>query len=181
MNFESSLEFGRIGEGVISKWLQSRGHAVFPAYQIEQDTGKGPQLFCASGDLVLPDLLAFKAGGSIWFEAKRKTCFTWHRITSRWTTGIDLRHYDEYREVGARTGLPVWVLFYHPRSAPSQEDLAHGCPNKCPTGLFGNEIETLANCENHRSDRYGKSGMVYWAYASLRLLARDPEKSEATK
>lgn len=171
MGFEASLAHGRLGEGAISKWLQSRGHAVFPAYEIEKHSGKGPQLFAASGDLVLPDLLAFRAGEVRWFEAKHKTCFTWHRMSGRWTTGIDLRHYGEYQEVAARTALPVWLLFLHPKAAPSSRDLAHGCPSECPTGLYGNDISVLARCESHRSDRHGNSGMVYWAVQDLRLLA----------
>ncbi|MBQ2263234.1 MAG: hypothetical protein II336_17970 [Loktanella sp.] len=171
--FEQALAFGQMGESAISKWLQSRGHAVFPAYQVEHQTGKGPQLFAASGDLVLPDLLAFRAGEVRWFEAKHKTCFTWHRISRQWTTGIDLRHYGEYQEVAERTSLPVWLLFWHPKEQPSDNDLAFGCPAKCPTGLFGGDIAELTQCENHRSDRHGRTGMVYWAHSSLKRIAAD--------
>jgi hypothetical protein len=173
--FEKTLAFGQVGESVISRWLQGRGHAVFPAYQVEINSGKGPQLFAASGDLVLPDLLTFRAGKVHWFEAKHKTCFTWHRRSQRWTTGIDLRHYGEYQEVAARTGLPVWLLFYHPKPEPSEADTLHGCPARCPVGLFGNDIAVLATCESHRSGRHGKSGMVYWAHDALRLLAHVQE------
>jgi hypothetical protein len=169
--FEQNLASGQLGESLISRWLQGRGHAVFPAYQIEHQTGKGPQMFAASGDMVLPDLLAFRSGKIRWFEAKHKTCFTWHRISGRWTTGIDLRHYHEYQEVAHRTSLSVWLLFFHPKSEPSKSDLAHGCPPFCPTGLFGNDISVLTECESHRSDRHGRTGMVYWAHESLRLIA----------
>ena len=173
--FEQNFATGQLGESLISRWLQGRGHAVFPAYQIEHQTGKGPQLFAASGDLVLPDLLAFRAGEIKWFEAKHKTCFTWHRISRRWTTGVDLRHYEEYQEVAHRTSLPVWLLFFHPKARPSENDLAYGCPAECPTGLFGNDIQILTDCESHRSDRHGRSGMVYWAHESLRLVAQAEE------
>lgn len=169
--FDAALAFGQLGESVISKWLQGRGHAVFPAYQVEQHAGKGPQLFTASGDLVLPDLLAFKQGRAIWFEAKHKTCFAWNRTRREWVTGVDLRHYREYQEVAERTSVPVWLLFFHPNSKPSDNDILHGCPDACPTGLFGNDLSVLVNCESHRSDRYGKSGMVYWAHDVLRCLA----------
>ena len=173
--FEQNFATGQLGESLISRWLQGRGHAVFPAYQIEHQTGKGPQLFAASGDLVLPDLLAFRAGEIKWFEAKHKTCFTWHRISRRWTTGVDLRHYEEYQEVAHRTSLPVWLLVFHPNARPSENDLAYGCPAECPTGLFGNDIQILTDCESHRSDRHGRSGMVYWAHESLRLVAQAEE------
>ena len=78
--FEDILAFGKVGESLISKWLQNRGHAVFPAYDIEKSEGKGPQLFAAYGDLVLPDILAFRSGKIIWFESKHKNCFSWYRI-----------------------------------------------------------------------------------------------------
>lgn len=169
--FEQALAFGKVGEQAVSKWLQSRGHAVFPAYEKEGDDFKGPQLFSESGDLVLPDLLAFKSGNAIWFEAKRKTCFSWNRTRKIWVTGIDLRHYGEYQEVAERTGLSVWLLFYHPSDNPDKRDLAHGCPSQCPKGLFGNDIALLAKTENHRSDKWGKSGMVYWSVNDLRKIA----------
>lgn len=175
--FEQSLAFGQDGEKTVSSWLQSRGHMVFPAYEKEGGDFKGPQLFSASGDLVLPDLLAFKSGTAIWFEVKRKTCFTWHRISSRWVTGIDLHHYRQYQQVAAKTEFPVWLVFYHPQSHPDARDMKHGCPATCPTGLFGNDITTLTTCENHRHENWGRHGMVYWGHQSLRLLAKDLENA----
>lgn len=181
MRFSESLAIGRAGECLISKWLQSRGHSIFPAYEIEKSQGKGPQLFSASVDLVLPDLLAFKDGKMQWFEAKHKKCFTWHRATQKWTTGLDIRHYTEYQEVYKKTKLPVWILFLHSSPTPSESDRKHGCPHWCPTGLFGNDLSILSEKENHRSKPFdsgrigfmghGKSGMVYWAHDSLRCIA----------
>lgn len=169
--FEESLAFGRAGESTISKWLQKRGHSVFPAYEKEGGDFKGPQLFSDSGDLVLPDLLAFRSGKAIWFEVKRKTCFTWHRISQRWVTGIDLHHYGQYQEVSSKTHLPVWLIFFHPESEPDKRDILHGCPPKSPTGLFGNDILKLRDCESHRHQNWGRHGMVYWPRENLRLLA----------
>lgn len=180
--FNRQLEFGRVGESVISNWLQSRGHLVFPAYEKEINTGKGPQLFCADGDLVLPDILVFSGEKIQWVEAKHKTCFSWHRITGRWVTGIDLRHYNEYLKVAERTNLPVWLMFYHPQDKPDNRDIQHGCPPQCPIGLFGNDIAWLKDNENHRSDRWGSSGMVYWAVESLILiLSADVASQHATR
>jgi hypothetical protein len=179
-NFDQNLKTGQIGESIISKWLQGKGHSVFPAYQIEHHTGKGPQMFAASGDLVLPDLLAFKAGNVVWIEAKHKTCFSWHRISERWTTGIDKRHYKEYLEVSSATQLPVWLLFYHPSDKPDARDLKYDeCPRACPTGLFGRNIKILKKVESHTSDRHGPSGMVYWCVDNLKLLATVNEMTGA--
>lgn len=169
--FEAKLAFGQEGEQTVSEWLQGRGHMVFPAYETEGKDLKGPQLFSTSGDLVLPDLLAFKGGKAIWFEVKRKTCFTWHRISGRWVTGIDLHHYNHYLEVAGRTEFPVWLMFYHPKSTPDARDVEHGCPASCPSGLFGGDITDLSRSENHRHENWGRNGMVYWASDSLKPLA----------
>lgn len=169
--FEQTLAFGQEGEKTVSEWLQQRGHMIFPAYEKEAGDFKGPQLFSASGDLALPDLLAFRKGSAIWFEVKRKTCFTWHRKTGRWVTGIDIHHYEQYQEVAARTELPVWLMFFHPQNTPDKRDLDMGCPSKCPAGLYGGNIDDLACRENHRHRNWGKHGMVYWAHDKLKKLA----------
>jgi len=169
-NFEVDLAFGQAGEVTVSKWLQSRGHMIFPAYEKEGGKFKGPQLFSSDGDLVLPDLLAFREGRAIWFEVKRKTCFSWRYISKKWVTGIDLHSYAQYQQVSERTQLPVWIIFHHPDSKPDQRDIPRGCPHTCPTGLFGNEISVLRRVESHRHKNWGRSGMVYWAHNDLKLL-----------
>jgi hypothetical protein len=180
MSFARQLEVGRVAEGLIASWLQARGTAVMPAYEIEKSHGKGPQLFSSEGEFVAPDMIAFTHEGVLWIEAKHKSVFTWHRITQRWVTGIDFRHYLDYQHVMVRTRLPVWLLFYHRESTPNARDLPE-CPAKCPTGLFGGSLERLMRCENHRSaplqggTGWGKSGMVYWAHNKLTHLATKEE------
>ena len=130
-------------------------------------------------------MLVFTHCGITWVEAKHKTVFTWHRLTERWTTGIDKRHYIEYLRVSWRTKFPVWLMFCHRESLPSDIDIRHGCPPECPTGLFGGELFRLVADESHRSQPYdpnrtgfvghGKSGMVYWAVDALTLLATKDE------
>lgn len=190
MSFERALQFGKVAEGLIAAWLQSRGNAILPAYEIEKSSGKGPQLFCADGDFVAPDMLVFTANGIRWIEAKHKTHFTWHRVTGRWTTGIDMRHYHDYLMVEKQTKLPVWLMFFHSGSKPSDEDAKHGCPPECPTGLFAGKLFDLIITENHRSPRFdpsrvglvghGRSGMVYWAPDAFKLLATCDEVRSAT-
>ena len=188
-DFAQKFQVGQVAEGLIATWLKARGNAILPAYQIERATGKGPQLFSADGAFVAPDLLAFTHDGVCWVEAKHKSVFTWHRMTSKWTTGIDLRHYVEYLRVSWKTKYPVWLMFYHRESTPDRRDLEYGCPSECPTGLFGGELFRLVACENHRSLPYdktragstghGRSGMVYWAVDSLRQMASKEECEEA--
>lgn len=191
MSFEKQLAVGRVGESLIARFMMSRGHAVLPVYEIEKSTGKGPQLFAKCAGLVAPDMLVFTANGSMFIEAKHKTVFTWHRNSGKWTTGIDIRHYGDYLKVAKQTHLPVWLMFFHQNSNPSAEDAKHGCPSECPTGLFGGDIFDLVTRENHRSKPYdemregylghGRSGMVYWAEASLKLIASKDEVEAASK
>ena len=177
MTFEARLAKGQIIEQAISKWIMSRGHTVVPAYAVEASHGKGPQVFRLAESLVSPDLLVFRKGrGPIWIEAKHKSVFSWHRKSSAWTTGIDLRHYEHYRRVADVTETQVWLLFYHREAAPWHGDSAT-CPAACPTGLYGNELTRLSATESHRCGSrdvwggYGPSGMVYWPESALIKLA----------
>ena len=179
MSFEQKLKFGKVAEGLIAKWLLSRGHSVMPVYEIEQGHGKGPQLFTQNASHAAPDLVAFTSNGVMWIEAKHKTVFSWHRNSKSWVTGIDLRHYEDYQQVSRSTNLPVWLLFFHRSSEPSDVDKQY-CPEECPVGLFGGNLDRLTNTENHRSPPlngsegikgHGKSGMVYWRSNTLTRLA----------
>ena len=112
MSFKKQLNYGLAGESFISKWLKARGHSILPAYEKIIDTGKGPQIYTPNGtNLIAPDLLVWKSKEILWVEAKRKTAFTWHRIKSRWTTGIDKIHYEHYLKVFNETPWKVWLLF----------------------------------------------------------------------
>ena len=168
MTFSASLQFGKIGEGRIATWLRARGCSVLPVYEKEIHEGKGPTLFSVEGQLIAPDLLAFRTGHKQdvkWIEAKTKSAFTWHRNTGCWTTGIDVRHYGDYLKVAGLSPWPVWLLFLH------LQGQAKDSPQGSPVGLFGNELTYLSQHEHHRSDRWGCRGMVYWAHGSLRRLA----------
>lgn len=181
MSFKESLAQGRVAETYIAKWLMSRGASVMPAYEIEKSRFAGPQLFTKDNSFIAPDLLVFQTKGMLWVEAKHKSVFTWHRNSKQWTTGIDLHHYGQYMHVSKQTQIPVWLLFFHREDTPASGDIRQGCPEKCPTGLFGGELFSLISQENHRSPPitrvgeestgHGKSGMVYWAERSLKKIA----------
>lgn len=164
MTFHRKLQFGKTGESLIAQWLRKRGHTVLPVYEKIIDEGKGPQLFLPDGCLVAPDMLIYKGRNALWVEAKHKTAFTYHRITRRMVTGIDLNHYKDYLLVDDQSPWPVWLLFLQ------QGGQAKDSPPS-PAGLFGNTLDALRVCENHRHQNWGKSGMVYWAIENLRLLA----------
>lgn len=174
-SFAQTLQRGQVGESRIATWMRKRGWAVLPVYELEIDTGKGPRLFAPEGrQLIAPDMFAFKmnkAGEARWIEAKHKTHFSWHRITGRWVTGIDKRHYEDYCRVDDETPFPVWLLFLHAESKAWHKDVEMGAPATCPTGLFGRPLKQLRDCVNHMHDNWGRTGMVYWAHDSLTRLA----------
>lgn len=163
--FRERLGVGQAGESVIARWLQRRHHTVLPVYEKILDTGKGPQLFLPAGSLIAPDMLVYKGGRVQWVEAKHKAAFTWHRLTQRWVTGIDLRHYKDYCKVMECGPWPVWLLFLH-RGGQAKDS-----PAVSPSGLFGNALSYLMQHENHRSENWGSGGMVYWSIDSLIKMA----------
>src|SRR3972149_6947123 len=157
-NFYDHLSFGKAAESLIARYFMRCGYVINPIYEIIINEGKGPQLFTMARSLVAPDLLITKPDHlTAWIEAKHKTGFTWHRITGRWVTGIDLRHYEDYLRVEEITPWPVWLLFLQEGGQTKDS------PVDSPAGLFGNGLHFLRQNENHRSGKWGKSGMVYWA------------------
>lgn len=169
MSFAANLGYGKAAEGLIANWFRKRGWAVLPVYEKTIDEGKGPQIFLPQRELIAPDLLVFRCqknnAKTYWVEAKHKTAFSWHRLTRRWVTGIDLRHYRDYCQVDDMTPWPVWLLFLHDGGQ------AKDSPEDSPAGLFGNKLASLRRDENHRSPNWGHSGMVYWTLGSLIKLA----------
>ena len=161
--FEKMLESGKAGETVIADWLKARGWSVLPVYEKIIDEGKGPQIFSADGELVAPDLLAFNAHKFLWVEAKHKTGFSWHRMSNRWVTGIDKRHFNDYLKVKKKSNIPLWLMFLHDGGTAKDSP-------ESPAGLFTGEISDLNKNINHCSDRWGSSGMVYWAIETLRKI-----------
>ncbi|MCG8351023.1 MAG: hypothetical protein MI924_24910 [Chloroflexales bacterium] len=169
--FARQLAFGQLVETQVAMWLRrARGWSILPVYEKEIDTGKGPRFFGPQTQIIAPDMLVMRGTDVRWIEAKRKTVFTWHRISQQWTTGIDLRHYQDYCRLAAATPWDIWLLFLHTSSQPNPRDLSH-CPPLCPTGLFGETLTFLRSHENHRHGNWGPRGMVYWAHTSLRKIA----------
>ena len=164
-DFKKSLEYGQIAEGAIVKWLIERGNSVIPVYEKEIDTGKGPQVFTANESVVAPDVLVYKNGKFFFAECKRKNAFTWHRISKRWTTGIDIRHYKEYLKVSDIFETEVYLFFLQMGGVAKDSE-------KSPSGLFYNSLSFLSKDENinHVNDKWAK-GMIYWSIDKLIKIA----------
>lgn len=163
--FKRMLRFGKTGESIIANWIKRHGLTVLPIYELEIQSGKGPQLFMPDESLIATDLFVFSTRNSYWIEAKHKTGFTWHRISKRWVTGIDLHHYADYCKIDDWTPWDVWLLFLQAGG------ITKDCSEPSPPGLFGNTLEFLRKNENHRHENGGKAGMVYWAINNLSKLA----------
>jgi hypothetical protein len=162
--FAESLERGAVGETALTKWLNSKGWSVLPAYEKVENDNKGPRIFSPDGQIISPDLLAFQDERAIWVEAKTKSAFTWHRNTSTWVTGIDRHHYKEYLRIGKYSHWPLWILFIQ------ESGVAKDSPEGSPTGLFGGEINMLSQNIHHEHANWGRHGMVYWGTPPLRRI-----------
>lgn len=164
-SFEESLEEGKRGETAIAKWLMGKGFNILPVYEVDQGHFKGPVLYSSDGGtLICPDLLCMDSRKIIWIEAKHKNAFSWYRKKSIWTTGIDLKHYNDYIQIALCVSFPVWLFFLH------KGGVAKDSPPS-PSGLFCNDIQTLRQTEDHRSMKWGPHGMVYWSKDSLIQIA----------
>ena len=164
-SFEKQLKFGKMGESAIANWFKRKGYTVLPVYEVEMNTGKGPQVFMQSAELVAPDMLCFNGEKVFWIEAKHKSVFSWYRKEQRWETGIDLHHYEDYLQVAEKSPWPVWLMFLHYNGYTEEP------PHHCPTGLFGRKLSYLQEHVSHESDRHGRHGMVYWAHETLLQIA----------
>lgn len=170
-NFPEQLVFGKVGESKIAQWLLTRGKYLLPVYEMLNDEKKGPRLFGCGRDFIAPDILVWSHKGVCWIEAKHKNVFTWHRITKRWVTGIDRRHYRNYLALAkAWRPWPIWLLFLHESAEPHGRDKPYS-PPVCPIGLYGGELFELSEKVNHEHPNWGPSGMVYWAESELKKLA----------
>lgn len=168
-NFQQSLNRGLAVESVVARFLRAQGFTIVPAYEKQQGSGKGPQVFTPEGELVAPDLQIMRDGKLMWVEVKDKSVFTWHRLSKRWMTGIDKRHHGDYCKIADIYQCHAYVFFFHQNPMPSASDLGHGCPTQCPTGLFRVDLNVAPE---HVSDKWGSGGMVYWTTGTDGKLKR---------
>lgn len=183
MNFAERQESraGMLGESLIAQYFISKGWSILPAYEKEIDTGKGPRVFTPTGEHIAPDLLMFRANSVVWIEAKHKSRFSWYGIGGYWVTGIDIRHFEDYCKLAQIIDWPILLLFFHRESDAWKEDVKRwDCPPRCPTGLYCGDLTELKESYSHRSDKYGRGGMIYWdPEQHLRQLATIEEVTVA--
>ena len=153
--FEKQLAVGKVGESEIAEWLKRKGHHILPVYEIEKGQYAGPAVYTSSGgNLIAPDMLCFGKGRTTWVEAKHKEAFTFYRIGQCWNTGIDIHHFEQYKQIDALCEWDVWLLFLH-KGGQAKDSMPS------PAGLFGGPLRRLKDSYCHMSDRHAK-GMIYW-------------------
>lgn len=113
-SFSQSLAMGQEGEHLIANYFLSSSCIVLPLYQFS--TSCAPAWFTASGKIVAPDLFVIKNKTLFFVEVKYKQRWiNWEGIIQ---TGLDRRHYDEYKRIADVTGLPVYLIFIHEKEPP---------------------------------------------------------------
>ena len=163
---------GRAAELAISRWLQQRGWRVLPAYDYAgQGERKAPKLEAipATASLVVPDLVAVRAGNARWCEVKWKQRADFTRITGRLETGIAARLWEHYRNVRVVSGLEVHLLFVH-----ADEDEVRGAELAYLDGgrcNHGPHQDTPIKRVYH-GGKMGRSGMVFFCWHCLASYAR---------
>lgn len=149
-----------LGDAVNSRaasWLIKQGWTVIKLWEgYELAFGPVPHK-----TIRIPDIFAVKDGVTSFYEVKAKKRFSWWKPPGeegRWTTGIDIKHYNDYSMINDLFNIPVIMLFYHWSPDPSDKDLANGSDIECPTGLYKQHLSILRECVDHVYE----DNMVFW-------------------
>lgn len=107
-SFETALAKGALGETVVRELLESRGWVVY------QPVTTGPHQF---------DMLCIKdKKRAIAFDVKAKARMNWFPCT-----GVNQKHFEEYRQFSERHRMPFWLVFV----------------DEAQRQIYGNTIEEL--------------------------------------
>ena len=180
-SFEDKLALGRNYEKALADWLNVHGWYVLPVYDYsggEDDEKKAPKLGAAPGviSLVMPDLMAARAGKAIFVECKFKGEATRRNSTcgkcgagvlvvndvqpnlcrkcgrSLIETGFSRRLYYHYALVSMEAGIDAWVAFVH-----RKEGEVRAAPFS--------KLE--ANARFYRGGGMGRHGMAFFEWDAL--------------
>lgn len=159
LDFLDAVARARVIERMVSEWLQARGWLILPVYDYSGlAENKAPKLLSKKLSLVTPDLLGARNGESRWVEVKWKSRADFTRMSQRMETGVDARLWNNYLLVQKETGIPVWIAFVH----------------ELENEIRAEHIDILARSARHGDPqrKMSRSGMVFFAWDSLRFLAR---------
>ena len=107
-DFHEKLKQGQDGERLIASKLIERNVTVVPLYQFENS--HAPYILAKDMLLTMPDLLCFNDSGACYFiECKLKK--RWVKFKGKIETGINLKHYYNYKRVTFLTGNKEYLCF----------------------------------------------------------------------
>ena len=110
-SFEEHLELGRLGERMVSTWVQSQGYGVIPSYNYTGDgNDKAPKLMFSDAGFVVPDLDVAFRGKRFWVEVKTYYYAPRNRKHGINVHGITRRLYEDYLQVERSTGCLVYLV-----------------------------------------------------------------------
>lgn len=109
MSLRDSQEWrlGQWGEREVRRKFEREGWFVVPVHLIEHEGAPG--LTQALRKFVLPDLQVAGGAEMRWVEVKTKTRAAFYQKTGQWRHGIALRHWNDYLDVCAESGLPGYL------------------------------------------------------------------------
>lgn len=104
--FDDAMAIGRLGEELVTAWMQRRGAGVIPSYAASIDA-KAPKMLFSSSSLVLPDLDVCSFGHRFWVEVKTYRGPARNRKRGCYVHGFDRRLHMQYLDVARTSGCPV--------------------------------------------------------------------------
>ena len=113
-SFEEKLAFGKEGEHEVGEYFMNRGYALLPLYQFSEKLA--PKVYCSESTIISPDILVSGYGSAFWIEVKTKN--RWVKFNGKFETGLNEKHYIDYRKIQEKTTLPLYVVFNHKEDNP---------------------------------------------------------------
>jgi hypothetical protein len=161
-DFDRQRALGRLGELLVSRYLQSVGFGVLPSYDYSGvGNNKAPRLQFAQRGLVVPDLDCARSGARVWLEVKTYERAAYNRKRRADVHGIKSQHHAHYLEVEETTGNPAWVLFLEVETGALLTGKLSDLPwFACQCG----------GCESGRRCRVPNGPQIYVERRELRLM-----------
>jgi hypothetical protein len=184
-------QMGAEAEADVARIIQRRGGMVLPVFSLlgNVEGVKAPLILMPlHGRAVGPDLCVFTRGRNCWIDVKGKASPTWHYThPARWEHGVDYAHFLDYEAVGARSGLPVWLLIVESRG-PVDPTRDAGLDERCAHRL-AIRLTDARRLGEHRPRwprpprELGANGMGGWLWprSVMTEWAADTDSEEAAK
>lgn len=165
-SFEDTEEYqlGNEGEQTVERYLQRNGWATIPKWKY---SGEGAPMLEAEGEsTVLPDIEASNDGVTRLVEVKTKReTHVQHNQGNQKQHGIDLRHWNHYRDAQQLTGIDVWLFIW-------EKHTGHLCI--ASVDFLDDDVVIARRIERGDSGyRAYSSEMIFWPRNQFRIVDVD--------